>query len=155
MKNRLYEAIPVEEADLQFASIYTALIGGRIPMVVQYIPEEEGSNWKSIEMMGKIIPKGVTHILQPLLKSEGRNFYFKNKPYLLLCESKIKAEGIAEALEGYGVTQTDVISPEMDWIEVVIYMCLYENPDGQIWVREKNEFYSKFKTESDERENNT
>jgi len=30
------------------------------------------------------------------------------------------------------------------WVDSVIYRCLYLNPDGQLWVRTKEEFDSLF-----------
>ncbi len=51
-------------------------------------------------------------------------YSYKDKPYEIVSESKIKIGGT--------------------WIDVVIYKCLYENPDGMIWVREKKEFFSLF-----------
>ena len=36
------------------------------------------------------------------------------------------------------------------WIPVLIYKCLYDNPDGSIWVREEGEFWRLFKEVNDE-----
>jgi len=52
-------------------------------------------------------------------------YTYKDKPYIILHESKYKDKGV--------------------WKEVIIYMCLYPNPDGDIWVREKEEFFKLFK----------
>jgi len=53
-------------------------------------------------------------------------YYYKDKPYKILYESKIKISEI--------------------WIDCIIYECLYENPEGMIWVREKNQFFKLFST---------
>jgi hypothetical protein len=52
-------------------------------------------------------------------------YYYKEKPYKIFCNSKIKINNI--------------------WEDVVIYECLYENPDGKYWVRFNDDFYSLFK----------
>ncbi len=51
-------------------------------------------------------------------------YKYKERPYKILHESKIKIGGT--------------------WIDVIVYQCLYENPDGMIWVREKEEFFKLF-----------
>lgn len=53
-------------------------------------------------------------------------YYFKDKPYKIFMETKIK---IGE-----------------DWIDGIIYQCLYDNPDGIFWIRTKEDFFLKFKT---------
>lgn len=55
----------------------------------------------------------------------GKLYFYKDKPYTILTESKFKMLGT--------------------WVDVVIYMCQYQNDDGMIWVREKKEFYDLFK----------
>ena len=52
-------------------------------------------------------------------------YVYKGKRYKILHQSKIKRGD--------------------KWILVIIYECQYENPDGQIWVREEKEFFEKFK----------
>ena len=52
-------------------------------------------------------------------------YSYKEKPYKILYETKIKIGGT--------------------WIEAIVYECLYDNPDGKIWVREKQEFFNLFK----------
>lgn len=47
-----------------------------------------------------------------------------NKPYLKLCESNIKINGL--------------------WVKTIIYLCLYWNKDGMIWVRTKSDFFENF-----------
>ena len=47
-----------------------------------------------------------------------------DKPYLKLFESKIKIGGV--------------------WSPCVIYLCLYINKDGMIWVRESEDFKQNF-----------
>lgn len=88
-----------------------------------------------------------------LVPLKDKTRYYKGKPYQAMFESRLKAEGIAKVLDGYGIVHTDTIHKDMEWIEVVIYMCLYPNSEGMIWVREKTEFYEKFKTKQDERSN--
>lgn len=90
----------------------------------------------------------MTSKLGELLNYEGTR-YFKDKPYQIVFEGRLKSEGVAKVLDGYGIVHTDTIHKDMEWIEVVIYMCLYENPDGMVWVREKSEFYNKFKLKED------
>jgi len=60
-------------------------------------------------------------------------YYYKermDKPYRIVTESKMKISNL--------------------WIDVVIYEALYENKDGQIWVREKGSFYELFKPENEQ-----
>lgn len=76
--------------------------------------------------------------------------YYKDKPYRVLLISKIKANSLAELIYKYTASETNYIekNPEYtgdEWIDVVIYQCLYVNPDGHIWVREYNEFFNLFK----------
>ncbi len=52
-------------------------------------------------------------------------YEYKGKPYQVLTRSKIKMHG--------------------DWWDVVIYKCLYVNPDGILWVRFAEEFEELFK----------
>lgn len=52
-------------------------------------------------------------------------YEYKGKEYSILYKSKIK------------------IWPS--WVDIVIYQCEYSNPDGQIWCRLENDFFSKFK----------
>lgn len=51
-------------------------------------------------------------------------YKYKERPYKIIHESKIKIGGT--------------------WIDVVVYECLYENKDGMVWVREKEEFFKLF-----------
>ncbi len=53
------------------------------------------------------------------------NYEYKGKSYRLLQSTKIKIDG--------------------EWVDGIIYMCLYKNPDGLIYVRTKKEFFEKFK----------
>jgi len=54
-----------------------------------------------------------------------KNIYtFKQKPYYIFQESKMKING--------------------EWIDCVIYKTLYHNPDGELWVRSSEEFFSLF-----------
>lgn len=52
-------------------------------------------------------------------------YYYKDKAYKIFQVSKMKIGGT--------------------WIDVVIYVCQYENKDGGIWVREREEFFNLFK----------
>lgn len=52
-------------------------------------------------------------------------YQYKGKPYAFHSKTKIKING--ERIDG------------------VIYLCLYENPDGMIWVRTEEEFFRFFK----------
>lgn len=47
------------------------------------------------------------------------------KKYLRLWNTKIKKDGV--------------------WLEGIIYLCLYYNKDGMIWVRFKDDFENNFK----------
>lgn len=47
-------------------------------------------------------------------------YWYKNRPYKILTESKIKLHG--------------------EWQDVTIYICLYDNEDGSIWVRPSGEY---------------
>lgn len=40
------------------------------------------------------------------------------------------------------------------WIPVIIYRCLYDNPDGMTWVREEDQFWKLFKRVEDGKEGN-
>ena len=51
-------------------------------------------------------------------------YWYKDRPYKILYETVIKEGDI--------------------WIPVVIYVCLYDNSDGNIWVRKTDEFDKKF-----------
>lgn len=82
-------------------------------------------------------------------KRGGEVYWFKDKPYKILHESKIKLNGIIDLLSSINSNKVwmerVLVEEHGEWIDVIIYQALYENPDGQIWVREKNEFYEKFK----------
>lgn len=52
-------------------------------------------------------------------------YYYKDKPYRIIQESKVKIEGV--------------------WYPCIIYECLYENPEGMVWVRPKESFFQLFK----------
>ena len=51
-------------------------------------------------------------------------YWYKNRPYKILQETAIKEGG--------------------EWVPVVIYICLYDNSDGKIWIRKTDEFDKKF-----------
>ena len=70
-----------------------------------------------------------------------KTYYYKGKPYKVLLETKAKASGFADAMD------VDRYDASREWIDVVIYECLYENPDGMVWVRTKEQFYNLFTTE--------
>lgn len=75
-------------------------------------------------------------------------YYFKEKPYKVFHESKIKLDGIlqeiAKALERQMITTEEYELLKDKWMPVIIYETLYDNPDGKFWVRETNEFKQKF-----------
>lgn len=52
-------------------------------------------------------------------------YYYKDKPYRILRQSKIKWNG--------------------QWHDVIIYECLYDNMEGDWWVRPEEEFFNLFK----------
>jgi hypothetical protein len=53
-------------------------------------------------------------------------FYeYKGKRYEIFSKTKIKINGV--------------------WVDGIIYVCRYENPDGMIWVRTAEEFFKLFK----------
>lgn len=54
-----------------------------------------------------------------------KRFEYKGKTYCIFQETKVKIEG--------------------KWVDCVIYQTLYDNPDGEFWVRTKDEFHSLFK----------
>lgn len=53
-------------------------------------------------------------------------YFYKGKPYRIDNHSKMRIGGV--------------------WIDVIVYVCMYDNPEGKYWVREKKEFYKLFKT---------
>lgn len=52
-------------------------------------------------------------------------YTFKNKPYKIFTETKVKINGV--------------------WVDAIIYQTLYVNKDGVFWVRTKQEFFELFK----------
>ena len=52
-------------------------------------------------------------------------YYYKGNPYTILSETKIKVGDM--------------------WKDCVVYKCEYENPDGSIWVKQRQEFFELFK----------
>jgi hypothetical protein len=67
-------------------------------------------------------------------------YYYKGKPYTILAESKIKLSGIIDLPE---IEVTDV-EVGADWVDVIVYECEYDNPDGKIWVRTRKQFFELF-----------
>lgn len=55
-------------------------------------------------------------------------YYHKGKPYRIIKHSKVKIEGV--------------------WKECIIYEAMYDNPDGNIWVRLKEDFENNFKLDN-------
>jgi hypothetical protein len=51
-------------------------------------------------------------------------YYYKDRPYRILYHSQMKIEGV--------------------WIPCIVYKCLYENHDGDIWVRSEKQFFELF-----------
>ena len=52
-------------------------------------------------------------------------YYCQGNPYTILSETKIKVGDM--------------------WKDCVVYKCEYENPEGSIWVRQRQEFFELFK----------
>lgn len=52
-------------------------------------------------------------------------YKYKGNPYIIVAETKIKVGDM--------------------WKDCVVYKCEYPNPDGNIWVRQRNEFFELFK----------
>ena len=52
-------------------------------------------------------------------------YKYKGNPYTIVAETKIKVGDM--------------------WKDCVVYKCEYPNPDGNIWVRQRNEFFELFK----------
>ena len=52
-------------------------------------------------------------------------YYYKDNPYTILSETKIKINNM--------------------WKDYIVYKCKYKNPDGSIWVRQRQEFFELFK----------
>jgi hypothetical protein len=87
-------------------------------------------------------------MIDTLRKPTEVTYYYKDKPYKIVAHSKIKLSGLADLFyiynpEGYYMGN---ITHDEEWINVVIYQCLYDNPDGDIWVREREQFYELFKS---------
>lgn len=105
-----------------------------------WIKEENGE----FELFG--LDKLPIDLIQKLQRERGASntvYYFKDKPYEILYRSKMKTEDFFKlAIGSYNEQIGNWKSP---WTEVVIYKCLYYNPDGEVWVREINEFFEKFK----------
>ena len=76
-------------------------------------------------------------ILKTLSKNiqDSEIYWYKNRPYKILTTSKIKWPN------QFG---------EDEWVDVVIYICLYENEDGMIWVRQDTIFDHLFTTKRPE-----
>ena len=60
--------------------------------------------------------------------TEKKVYYYKGNPYTILSETKMKIGDM--------------------WKDCVIYKCEYKNPDGDIWVRLRHEFFELFKPKS-------
>lgn len=56
---------------------------------------------------------------------QGKKYTYKNKPYMVLYETKMKISEL--------------------WVNCIVYQCLYYNPDGGVWVRERQQFLKLFK----------
>jgi hypothetical protein len=72
-------------------------------------------------------------ILLGSLKTTTPKYEHKGKQYCILAHSKFKS-----------------IDLDLIWIDCVVYMCLYDNPDGLVWVRPAKEFYELFKQTDEE-----
>jgi hypothetical protein len=74
------------------------------------------------------------------------HYYFKGKPYVILWESKMKISDLRNVihLNWWQRFLLRLIFGKNQWLDIVIYKCMYDNPEGKIWVREKSEFYRLF-----------
>jgi type II secretory pathway component HofQ len=78
---------------------------------------------------------------------------YEDRPYAVVTKSKIKVRGIFEKLFAHPalapyMSQVDKKVLEdlgSRWLPVTIYKTLYENIDGEVWVRMEDEFNNKFK----------
>lgn len=62
-----WKAIPIAEFKPESAMIYPVLVGGKIPMVLQYIADVPFGKWSTVHFEGgKEIKQGLTHILMPV-----------------------------------------------------------------------------------------
>lgn len=57
-------------------------------------------------------------------KNTKKRYIYKGNPYVIFQETKMKVDG--------------------EWIDCVIYQTLYDNPDGEFWVRSSEEFFALF-----------
>lgn len=116
---------------------------------------EEYKEWMKKAQTGGCAVKPFRNIIKLYQQNDIPVYYYKGKPYAKIVETKIKASGILDFVSGMNSNKryVDLIFVEKcnEWVDVVIYECLYENPDGQIWVREKTQFYELFKTKEDEK----
>lgn len=66
-------------------------------------------------------------------------------------EKRKPQKGDVYTLKGnnYIVISLNAIKMGEHWVNVVTYMCLYENPHGKIWTRFENEFINEFKLDSE------
>lgn len=77
---------------------------------------------------------------------------YEGNPYAILSASKIKVRGILDKLMAHPVIGPALATVPKDvleaasskWLPVIIYKTLYENVDGEIWVRMEEEFKAKF-----------
>lgn len=53
-----------------------------------------------------------------------KKYTYKGKTYRVVMEYKVKINN--------------------EWVPAIIYECLYNNPEGMVWVRTKDEFLQKF-----------
>lgn len=56
-------------------------------------------------------------------------YTYKEKNYTIFSETKIKIDGV--------------------WVDGIIYLTMYYNPDGRFFVRTKEEFFKLFKENSE------
>ena len=54
-----------------------------------------------------------------------QRYIYKGNLYVIFIKTKMKVNGV--------------------WIDCVIYQTLYDNQDGEFWVRSSDEFYQLFK----------
>lgn len=85
--------------------------------------QEKGGDFEVLDW-DNMPPEAKRHITQGSVDID-KIYSYKKHLYYKLFELKIK-------------TKEDV------WVPVVVYECLYENPDGMIWARYQDDFYSLF-----------
>ena len=92
---------------------------------IEIIPGTRILHWNVIkpDNYGECKPLYWMKINEPSVRK--KIYQYKGKPYSIVEETKTKING--------------------QWVDSIIYKTLYVNPEGSIWVRTKEEFFSLFK----------